>query len=140
MCIRDRSNSWHRYGARGITVCERWRNSFDAFVEDIGPRPSPKHSVDRIGGTKNYEPDNCKWSNPTEQARNMASNHHVTINGVNMTIAEAAEDAGLKYLTVFMRLKRGATPEEAIAPVLSLQERSRRSTRNRQRKEDGTFA
>lgn len=69
-CYNARRQDWPDYGGRGITVCDRWRDSFETFLADMGPRPSPKHSVDRIDNAKGYEPGNCRWATATEQARN----------------------------------------------------------------------
>lgn len=64
------SRSFPDYGARGITVCERWANSYDAFLADMGRKPSPQHSLDRIDNDGNYEPGNCRWATIMEQRHN----------------------------------------------------------------------
>jgi hypothetical protein len=69
-CSNARAHDYSRYGGRGIVVCERWRDSFDAFYADMGQRPSPKHSIDRINNDGNYEPGNCRWATAYEQAAN----------------------------------------------------------------------
>lgn len=69
-CEQKSHRSYKDYGARGIKVCSRWRNDFWAFVADMGDRPSSTHSVDRINTNGNYEPSNCRWATPKEQAQN----------------------------------------------------------------------
>jgi hypothetical protein len=69
-CERPTNKRYPDYGGRGISVCERWRGSFAAFLEDMGRSPSPKHSIDRINVNGHYEPDNCRWATATEQVRN----------------------------------------------------------------------
>ena len=69
-CTDSRSPSWPDYGGRGITVCERWAHSFVAFLVDVGERPSPLHSIDRIDNDGNYEPGNVRWATREQQARN----------------------------------------------------------------------
>ena len=69
-CYNPKILSYKYYGGRGITVCERWRDSFIAFLEDMGERPFPKAEIDRIDNDGNYEPINCRWTTRTENRRN----------------------------------------------------------------------
>jgi hypothetical protein len=72
-CTYPKSIRWMRYGGRGITVCERWLHSFEAFLADMGPCPSPKHSIDRVNNDGNYEVGNVRWATSSEQAKNKRS-------------------------------------------------------------------
>lgn len=69
-CTDPNHVGYGNYGGRGITVCDRWLDSFDAFVEDMGPKPTPSHSIDRVDVNGNYEPANCRWATPVEQRAN----------------------------------------------------------------------
>ena len=69
-CTNPKSADWANYGGRGITICDRWRSSFTAFLADMGQRPSPTHSIDRKNNDGNYEPGNCRWATLSEQHRN----------------------------------------------------------------------
>jgi hypothetical protein len=69
-CENPKANRYDRYGGRGITVCERWRHSFENFLADMGNRPSPQHTLDRINSDGNYEPANCRWATWKQQANN----------------------------------------------------------------------
>ena len=69
-CSLPNHRAWKDYGGRGVTVCERWLNSFENFFADMGMKPSPKHSIDRVNNDGNYEPNNCRWATKSEQRRN----------------------------------------------------------------------
>lgn len=69
-CNNPNNSFFHHYGGNGVTVCARWLNSFEAFFEDMGLRPSPTHSLDRINVFGPYSPDNCRWATPSEQVNN----------------------------------------------------------------------
>jgi hypothetical protein len=109
-CHNPNSSGFYKYGARGIHVCDRWRGSFVAFYEDMGPRPSPKHSVEREDNNRGYEPSNCRWATVEEQANN--KRWTVYIGG--KTIAEIAKDTGLSRKTIETRYHRGLSAEEIM--------------------------
>jgi hypothetical protein len=83
-CLDPNLKSFKDYGGRGITVCDRWLNSFPNFLADMGPRPTPKHSIDRIGNNGNYEPGNCRWATWDVQSRNMRG-RTITFSGETYT-------------------------------------------------------
>lgn len=113
-CANPNDDSFVRYGGRGIRVCERWQ-TFELFLEDMGPRPSKRHSIERIDNDGHYEPGNCRWATGVEQGRNKRNNVLVTHNGITRTVSEWAEITGIKYGTVWMRIKRGYSPEKALS-------------------------
>ena len=103
-----------RYGRRGISVCSRWRDSFATFYDDMGPRPSSAHSIDRIDNEGDYEPDNCRWATLHEQSRNTRRNHNLTHNGITMCITDWANRVGVDRRTITKRLNRGWSVELAL--------------------------
>ena len=69
-CYNPNISDFKNYGGRGIKVCDRWRDSFDNFYEDMGPKPTPDHQIDRIDNDGNYEPGNCRWTTRSENQHN----------------------------------------------------------------------
>lgn len=106
-CLCPTNKHYAQYGGRGITVCKRWRRGFWLFLKDMGPRPSPGHSIDRINNGGNYEPENCRWATMKEQQRNTRANRLLTHNGETMPMATWAERFGMKYTTLKGRISMG---------------------------------
>jgi hypothetical protein len=113
-CHKPSDKSFARYGARGIRVCVRWRDNFDAFLEDVGPRPSTQHSLERNDNNGDYEPGNVRWATPREQARNRSNNRLLTASGKTQTVAAWAEERGIAKTTVLNRLLRGWSDSRAV--------------------------
>lgn len=114
-CGNPRNKGYPRYGARGIRVCDRW-SAFEAFLADMGPRPSPTHSVERRDNNGPYAPDNCHWATPKEQANNSRRNIEVTYLGRRMTLMQAVELAGsIPYPLAIRRVRKGWPIERALA-------------------------
>lgn len=119
-CTNNRRKEWPRYGGRGVRVCERWLESFGAFLADVGLRPSTKHSLDRIDNDGNYEPGNCRWATATAQHRNRRDNYRITYRGQTYTRDEWSERTGIHRDTLRGRLRRGWTVEAALTrPVMN---------------------
>lgn len=120
--MRERCNSknhseFHRYGARGIRICERW-NSFEMFFADMGKRPSAQHSIDRIDVSGNYEPENCRWATKSEQGRNKRTSVRLSLNGETRHRLEWAERLNLSVNTIKRRQRMGDDDARALRPVL----------------------
>jgi len=113
-CKNPKCAGFEHYGGRGIKVCERWNYSI-AFLVDMGPRPSPKHSLDRIDNDGDYTPENCRWSLIAEQLRNTRRNKRITFRGETRCLADWAQLYGLDPNTLHARLTvYGWTVEEAL--------------------------
>jgi hypothetical protein len=110
-CHNPRCNNYYRYGGRGITVCARWLESADNFVADMGPRPTPKHSIERIDNDAGYSPENCKWATAAEQRQNQAYTQYVLHEGraIKMTEYRALTGTGTK--AIFAGFKDGTIIE-----------------------------
>jgi hypothetical protein len=112
-CHNERHTKFYMYGARGITVCDRWRK-FENFLADMGERPD-NASLDRIDGAGNYEPGNCRWATRREQQRNMRSNHVVEFRGARRTVSEVAELTGVDRNRLYPLLNHsGLSIEDAV--------------------------
>jgi hypothetical protein len=113
-CNNPNAADYGRYGGRGIRVCTRW-DDYSAFLSDLGDRPGPTHSLDRIDVNGNYEPGNCRWADIKTQARNRRETIFITIDEDTRPLKEWVEISGVSYHTVFQRLKlMGWEPRAAI--------------------------
>jgi hypothetical protein len=121
-CSNKRRRSYKDYGGRGISVCDRWKNDFTLFLHDVGERPSPRHSLDRINNNGNYEPGNVRWSTAAVQARNTTRTIMITYQGKTKSLFDWAEEYGIKYKTLRGRIcDRGWSSTRAIeTPVRSI--------------------
>ena len=106
-CSNPNDKAYHNYGGRGITVCERWADDFMAFYLDMGPRPSPLHSLDRIDNDGPYSPENCRWATSRQQALNTRRTRHLTWRGETHSAIEWADLLGIPYGRIKDRLQRG---------------------------------
>lgn len=112
-CSNQKFDTYNRYVKRGIKVCERW-NDFQNFYADMGARPSPQHSLDRINNDGDYEPGNCRWASSVEQQRNKSSNRIIFYNGLSLSISEWAEKFNIRCDTLTWRIKKGWSLNDAL--------------------------
>lgn len=118
-CTNPACKSWPRYGGRGIRMCERWAKDFLAFYEDVGPRPSPAHMLDRIENEGHYEPGNVRWVTARASSNNRSTNRPLTHHGVTKTVAEWARVLGVSRYTLYARLRLGWPVEKVLAAFRS---------------------
>jgi hypothetical protein len=112
-CTNKDHPAYDRYGGRGIAVCDRWLNSFEAFLSDMG-EPPIGHSIDRIDNDGDYEPGNCRWATDIEQNNNASKNRVVSWNGAPMTLAQLSKATGVSYVTLRWRLDAGWSVAAAV--------------------------
>ena len=117
-CTNPLAVNFRWYGGRGITVCEAWLNSFDAFYQDMGECP-PGESIDRIDNNGSYSPDNCRWTNHKAQVSNKRNNRFITYNGETNTITEWANKLNILSDTIYYRINKGWPIEKALQPPMN---------------------
>lgn len=126
-CHNPKRVGFRHYGGRGIVVCNRWRESFDTFLADVGPRPSPEHSLDRCDNDGNYEPGNVRWATVVEQGRNRRTNVLIEHEGRRLCAKEWSEAVGLPADVIVWRIRSGWTVERALTQPLARRRDNRRA-------------
>jgi len=141
-CFDPRRKCYEYYGGRGITVCNRWIENFENFYADMGPKPTPKHSIDRIDVNGNYEPSNCRWATPQEQSTNQRQRKDSIFKRLNQEVANKdvsrtreilvrmlrtnvqnlSRDTGLSLPTCYRILSGKSVSKETMRRVEQLQE------------------
>lgn len=125
-CYNKKHEKYRYYGGRGIGVATSFKNSFEKFYAEIGPRPSPKHSVERIDNSRGYAPGNIKWATMSEQRRNRRDGlRTLTIDGQTKCLTDWVASSGINYETVRFRLKEGWAVKEAVFTPSSPSNRKR---------------
>jgi hypothetical protein len=125
-CYQPQRPDYRNYGARGITVCNRWKNDFAAFYADMGPRP-PKYTLERRDNNGPYSPSNCFWASKKAQDGNKRTSRLIRLGSETMTVAAAERQLGVRKNFLLQRLKRGWSLEKAVnTPPLGRGRSSRR--------------
>lgn len=114
-CYNESYHYYHRYGGRGIKVCDEWRNDYSAFLAYVGRRPAKGYSLDRINNDGNYEPGNVRWATKRQQCRNTSRSRTLSAFGQTATIAEWSEQTGIRNNLIARRLDLGWTVERALS-------------------------
>lgn len=113
-CTNESRRDFKFYGGRGIKVCDRWNEAFLNFFADMGPKPSPAHTIERIDGNVGYEPGNCRWATQQEQAENTSATVLLELGGKSQTLTAWARELGMSSSTLCRRLASGWTVHEAL--------------------------
>lgn len=115
-CTKPTHPAYKSYGGRGISVCDRWLTSFDAFVADMGPKPESAPEIDRIDNNGNYCPENCRWATRRQNVSNTRRTVFLSFRGKTMTQTEWAAEIGVAPHTISRRRRLGKPIEEVLAP------------------------
>lgn len=113
-CHNPKHMAFKRYGAKGVTVCDEWRADFQNFLRDMGPRPSPKHTIDRVERSEGYSRSNCRWATRKVQDRNRSDNRILEFEGRALPLAQWAALSGLTPEALHLRLKAGWDLADAL--------------------------
>lgn len=105
-CYNEKCSGYKYYGARGIRVWRPWAFSFEQFLADMGPKPTPDLTIERINNNGHYLPTNCRWATRKEQGRNRRSNRLLTVGGRTQPVVAWAEEAGISSRVIGMRIER----------------------------------
>lgn len=116
-CHNPKSKRFYDYGGRGIKVCERWYNSFENFLEDMGDRPSREHSVERRDNNGDYEPNNCYWATKLIQANNKRNSRVIEFNGKSLTISQWARELGINVSMIDNRIRKKWDIKYCLCPT-----------------------
>lgn len=119
-CLNPKNKRFADYGGRGVSICHEWRSSFSAFLRDVGPRPSARHSIERHDNDGDYRPGNCRWATMSEQQSNTRRNIFYTIQGETLTLAQWSRKLGIRRSTLVGRMAdSGWSVEKALTtPVI----------------------
>jgi len=113
-CYNSNYKQFPDYGGRGIRVCQRWLDSFENFLADMGQKPSHSYSIQRQDNDGDYSPENCYWATDKEQRRNKRTTYWVTINGKTQSLVDWFDELGVKKSTFYSRKKRGLSDIECL--------------------------
>jgi hypothetical protein len=113
-CLDPAASNFPSYGGAGVTICQQWLASFEAFLADMGECPNRSMTLDRLDGSRGYEPGNCRWATRSEQTRNRSMNVSLTHQGRTMLVSEWAAEIGLSANTLRQRLYLGWSVEKAL--------------------------
>ena len=113
-CNKKFAKQYPDYAGRGIKMCKRWESSYEKFLADVGRRPGPEYSLDRINNDGDYKPNNVRWATRKEQARNRRNSFYITLGKSRLTLSEWSERTGLQNTTIRQRLLRGWSVKKAL--------------------------
>ena len=117
-CYYPKDKHYDNYGGRGIEVCSEWKDSFEVFYRDMGSRPTPKHTLERINSDGNYSKENCRWATWEEQANNRRNNIYYEFDGEKRTLAQWCRELRIDYGKMYYLLSKGIEFEDAADRVI----------------------